>query len=202
MSVRLIAVLVISALNFAVSGGEAAEAFRLAAAPALVAADFVQVRHLKELDMQVEIRGRMLRERVGRLRWQVDSPVRSVTVIGRDKLVHFDRETRKLAVLDPAAVPGMRTLQECFTDWLSGDPERLKRNFDLARSAPDTLLLRPREAGVRELYREIELRFDSERGVLRAIRICERSGDRMEIRFENIRIDPDVPADVWRMPPE
>ena len=49
--------------------------------PAVVSAGFVQTRHIKELDLDVVIRGRMISEKNGRLRWQVDSPARSVTVI-------------------------------------------------------------------------------------------------------------------------
>lgn len=61
----------------------------------VVSADFIQVRHLNDLDMDVRITGSMLCDVSGHLRWQVDSPLRSVTVIRKEMLEHFDASTGK-----------------------------------------------------------------------------------------------------------
>ena len=101
------------------------------ARPRVVAADFVQTRRLGELDMDIRITGSMVSELDGRLRWQVDSPVRSVTLIDREKLTHFDGETKQLAVIRQETFPWLKVLRDSLDDWLSGDPERLEKRFFL-----------------------------------------------------------------------
>ena len=77
-----------------------------AARPKVVAADFSQIRHLRELDMDVESRGSMVCELDGRLRWQIDDPVKSVTVIDRERLTHFDAETGKTGAIGAGEFAG------------------------------------------------------------------------------------------------
>lgn len=168
----------------------------------VIAADFVQTRRLAGMDMAVRISGSMVCERGGRLRWQVDSPVRSVTVIEPDKLTHFDRETGKLAVVPKTAFPWLKILRDSLDDWLSGDPKRLEGKFDTAASSPDTLVLTPRDAEILRLYRRAEIRFAPDGKTVRSVRLEESSGDVLSIEFLRVRPDPVLPANLWRMPPE
>ena len=167
----------------------------------VVAAKFVQTRHLNELDMSVEARGSMVSELDGRLRWQVDSPVRSVTVIDREKLTHFDGETGKLAVLEQEKFPWLKMLRSALDDWLSGDPERLARRFDVTSPRPDTLHLVPRDAALRKLCQSVDITLAEGGDAIRLIRITEVGGDTLEIRFFEVANDPALPPDIWRMPP-
>ena len=177
------------------------EVARLPEHPATVSAKFVQTRHLRELDMDVEIRGSMLSERNGRLRWQVDSPVRSVTVITAEKLIHFNGETGRMATLDPAGLPWLREMRECFRDWLDADAARLERRFEVYSPAPNVRLLKPRTPELARMCRSIELTHDPETGVLTRIFIVESSGDTLEIRFSDVKKDVAVPEQSWRLPP-
>ena len=180
--------------------GAAAAAGELPELPAVVSAKFVQIRRLRELDMTVEIRGRMISEKNGRLRWQVESPARSVTVIAADRLTHFDGETGRTATLDPARTPWLRELRECFSSWLDGDLARLRRRFDVDFPARDRLRLRPRQPDLARMYREIELEFDLKAGILTRISIHETSGDTLDIRFTEVEKDPVVPEKLWSLP--
>ena len=45
--------------------------------PAVVQADFIQTRFLKDLEMEIRITGSMVYERNGRIRWEVKDPVKS-----------------------------------------------------------------------------------------------------------------------------
>ena len=179
----------------------AGEAARLPELPAAVSANFVQTRHLRELDMEVVIRGSMLSERNGRLRWQVDAPVRSVTVIAADKLTHFNGETGRTATLNPADLPWLRELRDCFEAWIESDPARLKRRFEVYSPAPDTMRLKPLTPELIRMCREIELTHDLKSGVLVRIFIIESSGDTLEIRFSDVKKNVAVPEKCWRLPP-
>ena len=167
----------------------------------VVAADFVQIRRLADLDMEVKITGNMVSELDGRLRWQVDSPVRSVTVIDREKLVHFDGETKRLTEIRQDAFPWLRILRDSLDDWLSGDRERLAGRFLVTEPRARTMRLEPRDAAQKRLYRSVEIELAETGGTIAAIRIEENAGDRLEIRFSRVRHDPELAPDIWRMPP-
>ena len=192
--------LLLSVFGAAAGAAENAELLKTARCR-VISADFVQTRRLAELDMEVRITGRMVSELDGRLRWQVDSPVRSVTVIDREKLTHYDGETKKLSVIRREAFPWLRILRDSLDDWLSGDKTRLARRFQVSSPRPRTVLLVPRESARRKLFRCVELEFSEKGDFITVIRIAESSGDKLEIRFSQLRRDPPLPRDLWRMPP-
>lgn len=193
----------IAALYCAVAGAAespVAEArFMKLAARRFTAADFVQTRKLKELDTELKISGRMLNERDGRLRWQTDAPLRSVTVIDREKLIHFDRETGRSAVITRRDVPWLGVLRECMNDWLCGDRKRLERRFAISCSDDRSLLLVPKEKMLEGFFRAIRLRLTADGAHLERIVMEERGGDTLEIRFLNVVHPPEVPESAWRI---
>ena len=167
----------------------------------VVAAKFVQVRHLAELDMDVEARGSMVSELDGRLRWQVDAPVRSVTVIDREKLTHFDGETGNTAVIDQKQFPWLKLLRDSLDDWLSGDPGRLAKRFMVTFPKPRTLHLVPREEALKKISSSVDITLSPNGDAISLIRITEPGGDTLEIRFSEVVNDPALPPGTWRMPP-
>ena len=166
-----------------------------------VAADFTQTRRLKDLDMEIVIRGSMVSEKDGRLLWRVADPVPSVTLITERKLRHWDNETGKVSEL-AADLPWLKLLRDSFGDCLAGDVEKLKRRFAVREVPPDRLRLAPLTPELKKLYAGIELVVDLERDVIAALVLTEPSGDRMTIRFENVRRDPATPESFWKIPPE
>ena len=167
----------------------------------VIAADFVQIRHLADLDMEVRITGSMVSELDGRLRWQVDTPVRSVTVIDREKLTHYDGETKKLSVIRQETFPWLRILRDSLDDWLSGDRARLTDRFLVSTPRPRTVRLVPRDSGQKKLFGSVELDFAEKEDLVTAVRIEESSGEKLEIRFSQLRRDPPLPQKIWQMPP-
>ena len=169
--------------------------------PKVVAAKFVQVRHLAELDMDVESRGSMVCELDNRLRWQVDEPVRSITLIDREKLTHFDDATKQIAVIEQKKFPWLKLLRDSLDDWLSGDRRRLARRFDVSCPRPDTLHLVPRDAVMDKICRSVDITFSPGADAISLIRITEAGGDTLEIRFSEVVNDPRLSPQFWRLPP-
>jgi len=167
----------------------------------VISADFVQIRRLADLDMEVRITGSMVSELNGRLRWQVNTPVRSVTVIDREKLTHYDGETKKLAVIRQETFPWLRILRDSLDDWLSGDRARLTGRFLVSTPRPRTVRLVPRDSEQKKLFGSVELDFAEKDDLVTAVRIEESSGEKLEIRFSQLRRDPQLPQKIWQMPP-
>ena len=195
-----LAALFLAALIPQAAGAEAADLLRKAPYR-VISADFVQLRRLAGLDMEIRITGSMVSELDGRLRWQVDAPVRSVTVIDREKLTHYDRETKNLSVIRQETFPWLGILRDSLDDWLSGDRVRLTRRFQVSTPRPRIMRLVPREGAQKKLFRSVELEFAEKGELITVIRIEESTGDTLEIRFSHLRRDPCLPQDFWRMPP-
>lgn len=167
----------------------------------VIAADFLQIRRLAELNMEVRITGSMVSELNGRLRWQVNSPVRSITVIDREKLTHYDAETKKLSVIRQESFPWLRILRDSLDDWLSGDRTRLTNRFLVSMPRPRTVRLVPRDAAQKKLFGSVELDFAEKDDLVTTVRIEESTGDKLEIRFSQLRRDPALPKEIWQVPP-
>ena len=170
--------------------------------PKVVAAKFVQVRHLAELDMDVESRGNMVCELDNRLRWQVDAPVRSITLIDREKLTHFDVATKQIAVIEQKKFPWLKLLRDSLDEWLSGDPERLAKRFAVTFPTPRTLHLVPRDAVMNKICRSVDITLSPGADTISLIRITEEGGDTLDIRFSEVEHDPRLSPQIWRLPPQ
>ena len=166
-----------------------------------VAADFTQTRRLKDLDMEIVIRGSMVSEKDGRLLWRVADPVPSVTLITDRKLRHWDQTTGKVSEL-AADLPWLKLLRDSFRDCLSGDVEKLGRFFAVREVPPDKLELTPLTPELKKLYAGIRIVVDLKRDAIAELVLDEPSGDRMTIRFDNVRRDPETPESLWKIPPE
>lgn len=169
-----------------------------------VSASFVQTRHLRELGMDVKFTGSMLCEYRGRLRWQIDSPLHSVTVISDSGLVHYDAAAKRISKIAARDFPWMKVLRECFSDWIGGDVRRLAagKKFDLSVPADRTLRLVPRTAPHNEFFRSVSIIFVPDYSAVALVRIEEPSGDTLEIVFSGIRKNRDIPASAWELPPK
>ena len=121
---------------------------------------------------------------------------------GLDTILYVGKGGITEAVIRQTDIPGVRMMRECFADWLSGDPERLHRRFDLHSPEAGMLRLTPRDPTLRKICRQVELRLDPSRKDLSSIRVDEPSGDVLEIRFLNVRHDPEIPESAWSMPPK
>jgi len=200
MPYSLILLFCLLATVLSAQGPDAAQQAMKLARHRIVAAKFVQIRHLAELEMDVEARGAMVSELDGRLRWQVDTPVRSVTVIDREKLTHFDGETGTAAVIGRKQFPWLKLLRDSLDDWLSGDPERLAKRFEVTFPKPRTLHLVPRDADLKKLCPSVDITLSPDGGAISSIRIAEDGGDTLEIRFSEVVNNPELSSDIWRMP--
>lgn len=200
MQTFLILLLSVLALGCsAVDAGNPAGKFRVIADYQVIRADFVQTRQLAELDMKVVFTGEMICEKNGRLRWQVKTPVRSITVISNNILKHYDGETGKTSVIRQDRFPWLEMLEKCLSDWISGDPAQLARRFEISAKDARTLRLLPKEPALKEIFKAAEIRADARFVAIESISIEEKSGDRLEIRFQNIRKNPVLPESIWEL---
>lgn len=168
----------------------------------VTSADYTQVRTIADLEMQVTIKGSMVYERDGRLRWQTNSPVRTITIIGKDQLQNYDCETDKLITVDAKKFPWLTLIRESFTDTFAGDPEALQKRFDVKEITSHTLELKPKDADFTDWAQKMSITFRQDFSAVEKVEILEKSGDKLEITYSNIKLDPVLPESIWKLPPE
>lgn len=165
-------------------------------------ADYIQIRTIADLDMQVTITGSMVYEKDGRLRWQADSPVRTITIIGENSLQNYDCETKKLITLDGKKFPWLKLIRESFTDSFTGDPEKLQKRFQIKEITPYILELTPADPLLSDWVQTLQITFRQDFTAVEKVEIREKNGDRLEILYRNIKLDPVLPETLWKLPPE
>lgn len=167
--------------------------------PSVVQADFTQTRFLKDLEMEIRISGSMVYERNGRIRWQVKTPVRSVTIIGKDFLQHYDADTGKLAELKGRDAAWVKLLHSSFSDWLSGDMKKLAENQDCTvQKISDRQFRFAARKGQNGFFRNLTITFNEKRNGIRSILLEEPSGDTMTIEFHAVKHNPVLPETIWK----
>lgn len=168
--------------------------------PAVVQADFIQTRFLKDLEMEIRITGSMVYERNGRIRWEVKDPVKSITVIGKDFLRHYDGDTGKVAELKGKDASWVKLLHSSFSDWLSGDMKKLAENQDCTVEKVSErefrFTARKKDKG---LFKTLFITFNKEKNGISRILLEEHSGDTMKIEFRAVKHDPVLPDSIWKI---
>ncbi len=164
-----------------------------------IEAEFIQTRHLKELDMSISFRGFMRCEPGKRLKWAVREPVAAVTLIETDKLTHFDVKSRKTTVLDAGKIPFLGLMNRNFNNWMSGNEKVLAENFTVTRLNDHTLRLIPHDPAAKAMMQTVQITFSADRRAVRQIRITEASGEVTEITFSAVKLNPRWSEADWKL---
>ena len=168
----------------------------------VTSADYTQIRTVAELEMQLTIKGSMICESGGRLRWQSDSPVKSITLIDKDSLTNYDCESGKAVKLSAKKFPWLALIRESFMDTFTGNLQSLRKRFTIKEENRFTLLLVPVDETIASWVKTMRLTFTEDFSAVKKIEIVEKSGDKLEIICSNIVINPTIPEKMWKLPEE
>lgn len=164
-----------------------------------VQAAFVQKKHLKILVKPLVSTGTFAFQTPHSLRWEYRSPVRSLLLMhgGRIRKL-IERDGR----LEPDNGAGVEAMQVVFQDlgrWLDG---RFEDNPMFAAARPDarTVVLTPKEEGLRAMISRIELHLGEQEGVMERVIIVEGEAGATELRFTDAVVNREIPASVFTEP--
>lgn len=159
---------------------------RLIQAPVL-RGEFEQSKQLAGFKNALISRGDFLLSRTHGMLWDTRVPFASRLVLTPQRLVSRSADGAVLAQLDGSREPAVGAVNEVVLALLAGDLPVLAARFEvegtLLGSDGWRLNLRPREAGLAQLFSHIELEGDS---FVRRVRLDEAAGDVTEIRFSGL----------------
>lgn len=165
------------------------------AQPEVVRGRFEQRKQLKGFRNPLVSRGDFLLLRQRGVAWDTTEPFPSSTLLTRERLLTRLPDGSQRVVLDAAASPGMAAVNSLLMALVAGDLDALAPQFRaeeaLLADGAWTLVLHPREAGLKRLFARIELRGGRH---VREVRIEETGGDVTTLRFLDLSDQPATPT--------
>ena len=165
-----------------------------------IQSDFVQTREMPALEMKLESTGRLAFDAAAqRLLWRVETPLPCAFRLQDGKLTQWDGEKGEVLTISAAKLPWLKLLQERLAQWLSGDLPALREEAAVALVAANRVRLTPNGGVLALIAAAVEIEFSDDLSRVTQIRLEEKSGDRLAIRFRNAILNQPIPAAAWEL---
>ena len=152
--------------------------------------NFVQQKKMKILSRPIVSKGRFFYQAPGDLRWEYDSPIRSVLLLNKGNVERFTWRDGKYFRDAGGSLEGLRFVLQDISGWLAGDfVSSTTFTAELKPGSPDRIVLSPREESFTKFIRRVELTLASTPGVLRSVEIVESQENSTYIEFQNVEIN-------------
>ncbi len=161
-----------------------------------VHADFVQEKHLKMLAEPLVARGEIDYRAPDALRWEYQSPIRSILLTMGGKTRRFIESDGKLTEADDVGFDAMPVIMQEISNWMRG---RFDRNpmFAATLEPHRRIRLVPRDAGMARIIQEIDLFLSNRPGVIDSVVIHESKDSYTRLVFSNTVINKPIPDAVF-----
>lgn len=160
---------------------------------------FIQEKHLAIFTDVVKSEGLILFERPDRVRFEITKPFRSVLVASGKSVARYEYESDGWRKLDAGDAPMVLIVTKQIGSWLEGRFRDESDIYAISAEASDTptVILTPREEGLRQYISAVRLRLD--RGITRvvSVTICEPSGDYTVMTFFDEKRNKALPANAF-----
>lgn len=153
-----------------------------------ISADFVQEKHLQILSRPLISKGIFYYEVPGSLRWEYQSPIRSILLMHEGKVTRYIWGENGFRRDSGLSLQAMQIVLEEITMWLRG---HFAENPDFTASLePDhKIVLTPKKKAFSAIIRNIELIFSNRPGVIKSVTIYEGEKSFTRIIFKNVRVN-------------
>lgn len=162
-------------------------------------ADFVQEKVVSLFAETVRSTGKLVVRRPDRLRWQVLAPDESLFVIAGPSVRY--RLPGARGNVDVRTAGALGAVLRDLVAFLAGPLGEVRGRYRLALAEgnPVVLVATPTSRDVARSVRTMRLRFSRDLRVLDGVVLEEPGGDRADIRFTNVRINPQVPDSAFTL---
>ena len=162
-------------------------------------ASFQQTQHRRLFSRPLESAGTVTLQRPDRLRWEVDTPSPSVFVMrGSDVAVTYPAlgVTESLSLRDR---PELLSLARALTVWMQADLEQVRASYEVSLEGRTATLV-PRDPALARWVSRVELTVAPEGRHVQRLALHEPDGDRVEIGFSRVELDPTLAPAAFTLP--
>lgn len=162
-------------------------------------AHFVQKKTTPILAKPLVCEGRMYFEAPSNMRWEYTNPFKDVLVVNKGKSVHYsiDKDGNK-KVSDSGSMSRGMVFQQ-ITGWMNGDFESKYFKASLKPGNPKLIVLTPREKGISEYVKKIEMSLSERPGVMTCIKIYEKENTTTQLEFRNVELNKKIDEAVFQI---
>ena len=162
-----------------------------------VRADFIQEKHLPILARPLISKGLLAFCAPDSLRWEYLEPVHSIMLMHDGKVEKFVERNGVLELDRQSGITSMQVILQDISNWLDG---RFTDNPAFTTSQPDprTVVLTPREDGLRSMISQIELKLGNQPGVMESVTIVEGPKALTRLTFSGTVLNQAIPASLFQ----
>ena len=166
-----------------------------------VQARFTQHKHMKILARPLESKGRFVFAAPDSIRWEYESPLRSVLLMRAGKLTRLVHRDGSWVPDASQQVETMRVVVEQIQAWLMGRFEDSPVfTAKLVPGTPVKIELHPKEKALAGFIQKIVLRLSDTPGQLASVEIIESENASTLMRFEGVVLNGTMGPDAFRAP--
>jgi len=161
-----------------------------------VEADFIQEKHLKILARPLAARGKFWFRMPGSLRWEYQSPLKSVLLMSGGVTRRFVNTGGEWAADDASRLQAMQVVIGEITRWLNGDFDG-NPDFRAALTAGGEIVLTPKSEGIARIIEKIVLKLAPTPGVIDSVTIHEGPDAFTQLTFVNPALNAPIADSVF-----
>ncbi len=189
--------LLIVASFFTLGWADSFEAIRAAAGKVTtIEADFIQEKHMAILARPVSAEGHFAYKAPGSLRWEYTKPARSLLLV-HDGEAHRYSRTEEGLTEDTGAVQYMDFVLEEISGWLNGRFDETDM-FEASLVPGSKVVMTPKDKGMTEFIRKIELIPADQPGVIKEVMIFDAEDSYTRFSFVEPKINVPLPDEMFQ----
>ena len=167
-----------------------------------LSSDFIQEKYLEIFSEKLLSEGRLVYQKPDQLRWELLTPVASGFVLRGDQGERWNSLSQEQESFSIKTDPIMGIIAQQLLAWARVDLDWLESRYrmELQSAEPVTLHLYPLDPGEATFIEYLQIRFAADRSHVAEVVMVEQGGDSTLIRFAEVKINADLPADAFQVP--
>lgn len=162
-----------------------------------ICAGFIQEKHLRILTKPLVSKGIFYYQAPRSLRWEYESPVRSILLMHQGKIRRYVEGNNGLTEDSSAGLQAMLSVLQEITRWLKGDFDN-NPMFSASLNREGKIVLTPKEEAFASIIKRIELILSDRPGVIESVTIYEGKDSFTKIEFQNIRVNDPLKESLFQ----
>lgn len=167
-----------------------------------ISASVVQEKQLSVLKKKVTIEGTVTMAKPNMLRWDITKPEKSLTVIDGETMTVYHPEVKEAQIYDVSENFVARNTMIFFATAMGGDLNEMEKKFtvNVFRKDEDIIFkLVPLSQIAGRYLSAVMIYYDERSGLPKGFDITTPKGDRTIIKLSNIKINPELKSDAFRI---
>lgn len=161
-------------------------------------ADFVQTKKMDMIMENAVSRGKLYYQNPEKLKWEYTKPLNYVIIFAEGELYINDAGNK--SVRNTSSNKLFDKIAKLITGSVNGKLLQDNNNFEISFIRESDLIssvIIPKDKNLKAMFAEIHLKFDKE-NIVKQVSLIEETGDATIIKFNNIKINQEIPASVFR----